>query len=94
MACSFLPTRLDGTRNRGSSSTATMVMRQSRAIMANSVMARVITLDTTVPSVPVRARWAPMTSLLSRLTSAPVWERVKNCMGMRCTWSNSSTRRS
>lgn len=88
------PTRLDGTRNNGSSTTATSVMRQSRAIIATSVKPRVITLDTTVPSVPVSARWAPITSLLRRLTIAPVWERVKNCNGMRCTWSNRARRRS
>jgi hypothetical protein len=69
-------------------------MRQSSAIMAMTVVMRVITLETTVPSVPVRARWAPMTSLLSRLTRAPVWDRVKNCIGMRWTWSNSAFRRS
>lgn len=62
--------------------------------MAMSVVTSVITLDTTVPSVPVNARWAPMTSLFNRLTSAPVWVRVKNEMGSRCTWSNSWDRRS
>ena len=49
--------------------------------MAVSVMTRVMTLDTTVPSVPVTARWAPITSLFSRLMSAPVWVRVKNEIG-------------
>ena len=38
----------------------------------------VTTLDTTEPSVPVTARWAPITSLFRRLVSAPVWVRVKN----------------
>ena len=52
------------------------------------------TFDTTGPSVPVPSRCAPITSLFSRLTSAPVWVRVKNEMGMRCTWSNNDTRRS
>ena len=47
------------------------------------------TFDTTVPSVPVTARWAPITSLFRRLTSAPVWVRVKKAMGWRWTWSNS-----
>ena len=49
-----------------------------------------MTFDTTEPSVPVTARWAPITSLFMRLTSAPVWVRVKNAIGMRCTWSNSA----
>ena len=40
------------------------------------------------------ARWAPITSLFMRLISAPVWVRVKKAIGMRCTWSNSATRRS
>ena len=30
----------------------------------------------------VKACWAPMTSLLSRLISAPVWVRVKKAMGI------------
>ena len=50
--------------------------------------------ETTPDSVEVNACCAPMTSLLSRLTSAPVWVRVKNASGMRCTWSNTSVRRS
>ena len=51
-------------------------------------------LETTEPSVPVTARCAPITSLFMRLTNAPVCVRVKNEIGMRCTWSNSLTRRS
>ena len=35
-----------------------------------------------------------MTSLFNRLMTAPVWVRVKNEMGMRCTLSNKATRRS
>ena len=46
-----------------------------------------MTLLTTPDSVEVNARCAPSTSLLSRLTSAPVCVRVKNCSGIRCTWS-------
>ena len=51
-------------------------------------------LTATVPSVFVTACCAPTTSLFSRDCSAPVCVRVKNAIGMRCTWSNSSTRRS
>ena len=46
--------------------------------MAAPLITRATTLDTTEPSVPVTARWAPSTSLLSRLVSAPVSLRVKN----------------
>ena len=51
-------------------------------------------LLTTPDSVHVNARWAPMTSLSSRLTSAPVRVRVKKATGMRCTWRNTARRRS
>ena len=40
------------------------------------------------------APWAPITSLFSRLMRAPVWVRVKNATGMRCTLSNRAARRS
>ena len=68
--------------------------RQSRKTMAAPFAMRVTTLDTTEPSVPVTARCAPSTSLFIRLVRAPVWARVKNDIGRRCTWSNSDTRRS
>ena len=53
-----------------------------------------MTLLTTPDSVQVKARWAPITSLLSRLTRAPVRVRVKNATGIRCTWPNTARRRS
>ena len=62
--------------------------------MAMIVVTTTIRLETTEPSVPVTARWAPITSLLSRLIRAPVWVRVKKAIGMRWTWSNRATRRS
>ena len=43
---------------------------------------------TTPDSVSENARCAPMTSLPSLLTRAPVRVRVKNATGIRCTWSN------
>ncbi len=46
---------------------------------------RVTRLLTTPDRVLLKARWAPMTSLLRRETSAPVRVRVKNATGMRCT---------
>jgi hypothetical protein len=66
---------------------------QDSTIIAPSTMTRLTTLDTTDDSVLVRARCAPMTSLLSRDTSAPVWARMKNATGIRCTWSKTSVRR-
>ena len=42
-----------------------------------------MTLETVLDSVEVNARWAPITSLLSRDTSAPVWVRVKNASDIR-----------
>jgi hypothetical protein len=51
-------------------------------------------LAVSVPKVPVNARCAPTTSLFSRLIRAPVWVRVKNATGMRCTWRNARWRMS
>jgi hypothetical protein len=51
-------------------------------------------LETIEDSVEVIADWAPITSLLSRLTSDPVWARVKKAIGCRWTWLNTSVRRS
>ena len=45
-----------------------------------------MTLLSTLASVDVIADCAPITSLLSRLTSAPVRVRVKNATGIRWTW--------
>ena len=50
--------------------------------------------DTTEDMVDVMTCWAPMTSLLSRLTREPVWARVKNAIGCRCTCRNTWVRRS
>ena len=94
MDCRRRPTRLAGTMNSGSTTSDSSVSLQSRNAMAIRVVTRVIRLDATPPIVVVRARCAPMTSLLRRLVRAPVWVRVKNEMGMRCTWPNTATRRS
>ena len=51
-------------------------------------------LATVLDRVEVNARWAPMTSLLSRETSAPVWVRVKKASDWRCTWPKTRVRRS
>ena len=51
-------------------------------------------LETTEDSVEVSACWAPITSLLSRLTSEPVWALVKNAIGCCWTCRNTCVRRS
>ena len=61
--------------------------------MTMSVSSSVTRLPSTPDRVSLNARCAPITSLLSRLTSAPVRVRVKNATGMRCTWSNTAVRR-
>ena len=94
MACRPRPTRRAGSTNTGRITTASRVSRHSSTNMKTSVTLRVMTLPTPAPSVPVKARWAPITSLLRRLTRVPVWVRVKKASGMRCTWSNSRSRRS
>ena len=64
----------------------TVICHDSENI-TTEVSTRLTTFDTSPDSVVVNACCAPRTSLLSRLTSAPVWVRVKNCSGMRWTWS-------
>jgi hypothetical protein len=73
--------------NTGSSTSDSAVICHERVSITAAVSTSWMTLLTTPDSVLVNARWAPMTSLFSRLTSAPVWVREKNCTGMRCTWS-------
>ena len=46
---------------------------------------RLSRLEITPDSVEVMACWAPTTSPSSRLTSDPVWARVKKAIGCRCT---------
>ena len=53
-----------------------------------------IALDTVLDRAEVNARCAPITSLLSRETRAPVCVRVKNASDWRCTWANTWVRRS
>src|SRR6266550_3761583 len=81
-----LDSAVSGPYSRDSSSDSVTICQDSENITP-AVSSRPITLETTPDSVEVNACWAPITSLLSRLTSAPVWVRVKNCSGIRCTWS-------
>ena len=77
--------RRAGITNSGSTISVRIVSRHSRMVITVSDTASRITFDTTVPSVFVTAFCAPITSLLSRDWSAPVWVRVKKAMGWRCT---------
>ncbi len=89
-----LPIRRAGSTKTGSSTRASAVTCQDSVNITPSESASWMTLVTMPDSVEVNARCAPITSLLSRLTSAPVRVRVKNATGMRCTCSNTARRRS
>ncbi len=65
---------------------------QEMPIMTTSVRISMTTLLTTPDSVSLKARWAPMTSLFNRLTSAPVRVRVKKAIGRLWTWSKTAVR--
>ena len=70
-----------------------MICHDSRNI-TTSVRISAMALLTTPDNVQVNARCAPITSLLSRLTSAPVRVRVKKATGIRWTWPKTARRRS
>ena len=88
------PIRRAGSRNSGVSSNDSTVICQEMVSITTSVSVSVTRFDTTPESVSENARCAPMTSLPSLLTSAPVRVRVKNATGIRWTWSNTAVRRS
>ena len=94
MACSWVPIRRAGSTNTGSRISASAVICQDSVNITVAVKTRLTTLLTSPDSVEVNACWAPSTSEFSRLTSAPVWVRVKKASGIRCTWSNTAVRRS
>ena len=77
--------RRAGMTNTGSITSEIAVICQDSENITPAVSTRPTTLDTSPDSVEVNACCAPSTSLLSRLTSAPVWVRVKNATGMRWT---------
>ena len=88
------PIRRAGMTKTGSSTIAISVIGQERLSITATVSTSTITLVTTPDSADVKARWAPITSLFRRLTSAPVCVRVKNAIGMACTCSKTRRRRS
>src|SRR5699024_4257208 len=62
--------------------------------MTPTVRAKETKFDTMPDSVFENARWAPMTSVLSRETRAPVRVRLKKAIGIDWTWSYTAVRRS
>ena len=78
----------------GNSSRHIKVTCQLSANIAMPTTTTEIALETVPERVEVKARWAPITSLLSRETSAPVWVRVKKARDCRCTWPKTCVRRS
>jgi hypothetical protein len=77
------PMRRAGSRNSGVNTRDSAVSCHEMLSITVSVSASVTRLPTTPDSVSEKARWAPMTSLPSRLTSAPVRVLVKNATGIR-----------
>ena len=87
-------THRDATSRIGKSRRGNRVTCQLSASMVIPTTITEMMFETVPDSVDVNALWAPITSLLSRLTSAPVWVRVKNASDWRCTWANTLVRRS
>ena len=94
MAAIFVPNHRAGKMNAGSRTRLSRVSCQDMLSIAASTNTMVSELLTTFCRVDVNACCAPSTSPLSRWTRAPVLARLKNASGMRCTWSNTSVRRS
>jgi hypothetical protein len=83
-----------GRMKNGTSTRAPSVSCQDKVAMAATMRTSDTALLTTLDSTDVNADCAPMTSELRRLTSEPVWARVKKAMGWRRTCENTSVRRS
>src|SRR5699024_5329902 len=83
-----------GKRNTGNNTKDTTVICHDVVSMTTSVTPKVTIFMTTVGSVRAIAVCAPITSLLSRETSAPVRARVKNAIGIFCTWLKTAVRKS
>ena len=91
---SRLPMTRAGMRKNGTRSSAPRVSCHDRVNIAATMRTRDTALLTTLESTDVNAACAPMTSELRRLTSDPVWARVKNAIGWRRTCEKTSVRRS
>ena len=94
IALSFRPRKRAGTRKSGRTATARRVRRHSSPNMITRALTSVMELVNTSTSVPLTARWAPMTSLFRREMSSPVLTPVKKRRDIRWRWAKSSVRRS
>ncbi len=94
MAESLRPTRLAGRTKIGRMIRLMSVICQERMNMTMRTRITLIRLETTDDNVSVKACCAPITSLLSRLMSAPVWVRVKKAIGIFCMCSKTLERMS
>jgi hypothetical protein len=88
------PTHRAGSRITGSRASATRVICQDSSDIATRVTTTLTMLPITDEKVSVNACCASSTSLLSRLTSAPVWVREKKAIGIRWKWANTWVRMS
>jgi len=88
------PTMRAGIKKTGRRTKAAKVMGQLKKNIVPSTMMTVTTLPTTFESRSVKACCAPITSLLRRLTSAPVWVRVKKANGICWMWRKTFERMS
>src|SRR5699024_2324833 len=91
-AASFPLSRRVGMMNRGSRRIDITVTCQEIVTMTPTVSARDTKFDTIPDRVFENARWAPMTSVLSRETRAPVRVRLKKAIGIDWTWSYTAVR--
>ena len=80
-----LPTRFDSQIKNGTTTSDANVNFHDSVSIAASVTTTESTLLTALRNTNVNADCAPTTSLFRRLMSEPVWVRVKNAIGMRCT---------
>ena len=94
MTESLRPTRLAGITKIGRITRLMRVICHDSRNITISTRVTLIRLETTDDRVSVKACWAPMTSLLSRLMRAPVWVRVKKAIGIFWMWANTCERMS
>ena len=83
-----------GRRKSGPSARQARVSGHDSDVIAARRRTSETTLLTTPDSVEVNACCAPITSVLRRLTSAPVWVRVKKAIGWASTCEKTWLRRS
>jgi len=88
------PTQRAGSTRTGRSRRETSVICHDSNAIAVIVIATPIRLPRTEENVSVNACCASSTSLFRRLTSAPVWVRVKNAIGICWMWAKTFVRMS